>query len=105
METGHDFPEHDEAIRDWFAARGWPVTQTLVQLDAEVYAWRHDGRDGAYMLYISREVLDRTEAGALPALLDRRQTEEALRELPDGRAILRYDGSRLVLRYFENADI
>jgi len=105
MDTGHDFPEHDQAVRDWFAARGWPVTETLVEFDAEVYGWRHDGRDGLYTLYISREVLDRSDADALPAFLDTRQTEDALRELPEGRAILRYDGPRLVLRYFEDADI
>jgi hypothetical protein len=86
------------------AARDWPVTETSTEFNADVSAWRHDGRDGAYTLCISREVLDCNAADTLPELLDKRHTQEALREVPQGRAILRYDGGLLVLRYFEKAD-
>src|SRR3712207_2285754 len=59
------YPEHDRAVREWFAARDWPVIETFSTFDAEVYAWRHRGRYGEFTLYVTREVLDRNEATAL----------------------------------------
>jgi len=99
------YPEHDRAVREWFAARNWPVIETFSSFDAEVYAWRHRGRYGEFTLYVTREVLDRNEATSLPELLDERDAEGALRDLlPEGRAVLRYDLDRLVVRYFEESD-
>jgi hypothetical protein len=101
--TGHDYPEHDRAICDWFAARNWPVHQVVYDFSGETYAWRHRGRHGTtYTLHITREVLERHRASELPQLLDERDAEGALKDLaPEGRAILRYDGELLVIRYHD----
>lgn len=104
MDARDEFPEHDRALRDWFAARGWPVTETFDDLEADVRAWRHCGADGTHTLYVSKEVLDRNDACTLPTLLDQRFAEDALRELPNGEAILRYGNRLLTLHYFERDD-
>jgi hypothetical protein len=66
------FPEHDRVMRDWFPARGWPVTESFADLDFAIYAWRHRGSQGCYTLYVSKEALDRNDARVLPSLLDQR---------------------------------
>ncbi|MFN2566463.1 MAG: hypothetical protein ABR499_15815 [Gemmatimonadaceae bacterium] len=104
MDPRDEFPEHDRAVRDWFAARGWPVTEAFAYFDPAIYAWRHRGSQDRHTLYVSKEVLDRNEARDLPGLLDQRSAEAALRELPDGEAILCYAHRLLVLRYFERSD-
>lgn len=103
MGAGDEFPGHDRVLRDWFAARGWPVTETF-DFDARIRAWRHRRTHERYTLYVDKEVLERNEPHALPQLLDQRFAEDVLRELPGSEAILRYGDRLLVLRYFEGRD-
>jgi hypothetical protein len=42
MEVRQEFPQHHRSIREWLAARQWPVTATFGYFDEEIYAWlRH----------------------------------------------------------------
>jgi hypothetical protein len=104
MDVREEFPEHDRAVRDWFAARGWPISETFACFQPHIYAWRHSGSPDRHTLYVTREVLRRNDARTLPNLLDERAAETALRELPDGEAILCYNHRLLVVRYFEPVD-
>jgi hypothetical protein len=76
------------------------VIDTVHYFDAEIYGWRHRGAQGQYTLYITREVLDATDARDLPGLLDAVRADPALRDLPDGDAVVRYDGARVIVRHF-----
>jgi hypothetical protein len=100
MAVEHEFPEHDCAVRDWFAMRQWPVVETFGYVDVEIYAWRHRGAQGQYTLHITREVLDATNARDTADLLDVVDAEAALRGLPDGDAVIRYEGARVIVRHF-----
>ena len=104
MDVRDDFPEHDRVLRHWFAANGWPVTETFDHADADIRAWRHSGPEWRCTLHVAKDVLDRNDAGRFARLLDERSTADALRELPKGEAILCYRGPLLVLRYFEDPE-
>jgi hypothetical protein len=104
MDVQDDFLEHGRVLRDWFAAHGWPVTESFDHVDSDIRAWRHTGAEWCCTLHVAKEVLDRNDAGSLAKLLDQRSTADALRELPNGEAILCYRGPLLVLRYFEDPE-
>jgi hypothetical protein len=36
----------DREVRKWMKARGWEVTRVRYDPERQVYAWRHDTRDG-----------------------------------------------------------
>jgi hypothetical protein len=103
MDSSDEVLEHDRALRDWFAARGWPVAETF-DVDEDMRAWSHRGARAQYTLYVTKEVLDRHGAQTLPTLLDQRFADQALREMPDGEAVLCYRRALLVISYYEGRD-
>jgi hypothetical protein len=100
VDVQKEFPEHDRAVRNWFTVRIAPVTETLGNAEAAIYAWRYDGLHGKFSLYITKEVLERNAGWAMPDLLEQRNAESALRTFPDGDVALRYVNGDLVLRHF-----
>jgi hypothetical protein len=104
MAARNRFRKHDQALRSWFAARGWPVTETFDCAELAMHAWNHSGADGQHTLYVTDEVLTSTRGSNLPALLDERFADTALREMPDGQALLCYRRGLLVLSYIDGRE-
>lgn len=81
-----DYPEHDTAIREWFAANLGQVN-SLHEDTLNIYGWRHEG-ERSFTLLVTDEVLRHFNAIQLRAALDSLSVADALRESPTGKVML-----------------
>ncbi len=101
MDPGRLFPKHDNAVREWLAAHGWPVTDTFGLPYARLYGWRHEGPDGRFTLYVPEGVLSAHEPLVFCALLETLDAKQKLREAQNVGGALLVDEAGLVrLRNF-----
>lgn len=101
MDPGRLFQRHDNAIREWLAAHGWPVIDTFGLPYARLYAWRHKGPEGRFTLYVPEGVLVAHEPLIVCALLETPDAKETLREAHDvGGAVLLDEAGLVRLRDF-----
>jgi hypothetical protein len=92
------FAECDSAVREWMVTQGWPVTgRTHPDFRYNIYAWRHEGADNCYTLWITRIVMEDTEPLTLVRELDRLKVAEKLRERPDDYTRVKTSGKGLVV--------
>lgn len=96
------FPKHDNALREWLMAHGWPVTETFGLPSARLYGWRHKGPDGQFTLYLTEQTLRSHEPLVMCALLETLDTKSTLREAQRvGGAVLVDEAGLIRLRdYF-----
>jgi hypothetical protein len=88
----------DREVRAWMKARGWEVSRVNYDLDREVYAWRHDVRQGpSPTLRISRHVLEAYPAFAVTYHLDQLKVGQAMRARPEARLVVVQNGSKVTL--------
>ncbi len=88
------FAECDSAVREWMETQGWPVTEeTHHEFRDVTYAWRHEGADQSYTLWITKIVIEDTEPLVLVELLNSwkvaEDVAEKLREQPDAHTWVR----------------
>jgi hypothetical protein len=90
--------EHDKEIRRWMKSIGWEVTRTNYDPDRQVYAWRHDVRNGfSPTLRISRQVIESYPAFALLYHLDELKVARAMRARPEARLVVVQKGLTVAL--------
>lgn len=70
--------------------KGWEVTRTNYYQVPEVYAWRHDAREGpSQTLRISREVLEGYPPFAVIEQLGRLRVADPMRAYPTDAGLLK----------------
>jgi hypothetical protein len=85
----------DRSVREWMKRKGWEVSRINYDFDREIYAWRHDVRDGASpTLRISWRVLENYPAFVVVHHLEELKVAQAIRAKPEARLVVVQNGSR-----------
>jgi hypothetical protein len=85
----------DRVIRQWMKAKGWEVNRTNYDFDREVYAWRHQQRDGkSPTLRIFRYVLEHYPAFIVLHHLEELKVAQVIRARPEARMVVVQNGER-----------
>lgn len=97
----HEFPEHDVAVRGWFAIHQWPVSSIHHDFDRDIYAWRFEGATQSRTLRITKTVLTDTPSDLLAVVLDGLDVANAMDRLPRAYTVVMREGADVVLRQLE----
>src|SRR5690242_14167990 len=96
------FPEHDVAVDQWFRARGRSITDTNVDFDRDVFAWRSESESPTLTLRITQRVLEDTPATQLGSVLDSLRVADALEAKPKAYTVVMQDQGRPIVRQLDD---
>ncbi len=101
----HPPADFDAKVREWMAGQGWKANSTRDYFDEEVYAWRHDVSSGSSpTLWISRALIEDSQAAEVIEQLDRLGVAERMRTNPKARFLLTREAGQIVVKAWPRSE-